>query len=395
MIMLLDFIVILAVLFAPVLVMIAAGLPAEVVMLLAVLLVAVVFSRVAYALSALAVFWSRALSGRRDRQLGEIYSSLARAIRLSGPLAETFRALAADVRSPGARRQLRRVAAVAPDSVVAAVDAAPGYFPSTDRAMLAAGERAGLRVQALEQLARMRGGDVPTGVATPVFAGLGLILAMIGVLYILLTAVPRFKEIYDQLGAELPTVTQAIVALVWWVKSYAPFIVIALFGMVVLVVLKSGSVLAAILRLYPSLGVPYWSAPLARLTFTMGALIRAGESPSQAVGQAIRAGGTRLLHANSKAVHASVEAGGSLPDALSRIAGIPPGYLVHLQRADKQRMADDFMALSWIMQSDMSDARLGRWPIILPAVLLLIGLFYVALVFALYLPLFNVPKIIG
>lgn len=393
----LDLAAMIVALLAPILLMFVSfsDMPTPILIGILLFFLLLVLNRVGLALATLVIFAGRVVSNR-DGQLAEMYGWLSRAVRSGAPLADTCSAMAGDAERSSVRHQLLRVSEALRRGgrLSEALGVAPRLFPATDRAMLAAGEQAGMPARTLEQLAIVRGGQTQYGVA-PLLAGLELIVGVLAVVFTLLFVLPKFKSIYDMLGSELPPITQLIFDIYGFFNHYGPAIVFVFILFVLFLFLARGEALALTMRMYPRLSVPYWSRTLSRFTFTLGALVRSGTPLADAFSQAVRAGGSRLLLANRGRAQAKIAEGATLSQVISDVPSIPRGYVVQLQRAQRDSFADELLEISRLLQSDIDATRTSRWSLMLPAVLIAVGAFYFVFVLSLYLPLFYIPKLVG
>ncbi|MDX9981208.1 MAG: type II secretion system F family protein, partial [Lentisphaeria bacterium] len=177
--------------------------------------------------------------GRVSQAELETFTRQLAALLAAGiPLARALERLAGEAGSANAKAQWRAVHGLVVDgaSLAEAMGQFPRTFPRVYIAMVKAGEAGGFLDVVLNQVAEFqsRERDLRGKVTVALVYPLALaILATVVVTFLLVYFIPRFKTIFDDFGAELPRLTQGIVALGDGVRHYGlAFVALAGVGVV-------------------------------------------------------------------------------------------------------------------------------------------------------------------
>jgi type II secretory pathway component PulF len=234
---------------------------------------------------------------------------------------------------------------------------------------------------------------ISTALVYPLFVMLALALST---MFMLVFIVPKFKEIYDQLGAELPMPTQMIIE---------ASNIFAHFGWIVLLVLLMLAVLGIFSsqfrgRAYTFIGVLPGFRGLAALSDTALFMKFVGRMTARGIPlpDSLRAASTAVWLARTRdALRAMAGAaeGGHLVAPL--LSGEVPATAAWLFQQAEQR-GDLPAACEGI--ADYCEDRFDRiskraLAVMEPTLLLLVALTVAFLLISMYLPLFNIPRIVG
>lgn len=234
---------------------------------------------------------------------------------------------------------------------------------------------------------------VSTTLVYPTFVILALYVSS---MLMLVFIVPKFKDIYDQLGAELPMPTQIVIAL--------GDIMVRWGGIIFLLIVVG--VLATIFssnfrnRIYDALGVLPGFRSLAALSDTalfmkfIGRMTARGIPLHDSLSAASAAVWLGRSRDSLRSMAAAAEGGHPVGDLLS---GEVPATAAWLFRQAEQR-GDLPAACERI--ADYCEDRFDRLSkralaVLEPTLLLLVALVVAYVLISMYLPLFNIPKIVG
>jgi type II secretory pathway component PulF len=270
-------------------------------------------------------------------------------------------------------------------------------FQPGERAIIEAGEKAGDVAPALDYLAqsiRVRGmRNYPALLVTIEALYIPAVVS-----FILVFIVPKFKTIYDQLGAELPGLTQLLVDATYVLSHDAIWFTMALVIAALFVrgVRRRSSMATLCLRVFPPLRETYWCLALSRFSYTLGSLLRAGVPQIEALDLAVRASRNPIMISRGPALRGDIENGQRLDEALARVPLIPPRFVWYVRQGVMSEQPEQ--TLLAISEGYLSDHRrrmyvLGSW--LFPITMAALGVIVLFTVVALYLPLFNIPKIVG
>lgn len=228
-----------------------------------------------------------------------------------------------------------------------------------------------------------------------------IVLAAGIVAFILVFIVPEFKNIYDQLGAELPGPTQILVDAGYILANQTIWVIV---GLIVLFIIykkingtKEGKYRIDQLKLkIPVFGQLFRKTAIVRFSGTLSTLITSGVPILQALDICRETSGNEVVTRALNDVYDSVKEGESIHEPLSKCKVFPP-LVVHMVAVGEETGAIDQM-LSKVAEAyerEVDDTVNALTSILEPVLIVFLGVIVGAIVIALYLPLFNIPKIVG
>lgn len=228
-----------------------------------------------------------------------------------------------------------------------------------------------------------------------------IVLAAGIVAFILVFIVPKFKDIYDQLGAELPGPTQILVDAGNILAYQTHWVII---GLVILFFLfkkinstKEGKYRIDQVKLkIPVFGQLFRKTAIVRFSGTLATLITSGVPILQALDICRETSGNEVVTRALNDVYDSVKEGESIHEPLSKCKVFPP-LVVHMVAVGEETGAIDQMLtkVSEAYEREVDDTVNALTSILEPVLIVFLGVIVGAIVIALYLPLFNIPKIVG
>lgn len=228
-----------------------------------------------------------------------------------------------------------------------------------------------------------------------------IVLAACIVAFILVFIVPKFKDIYDQLGAELPGPTQILVDMGNILAYQTHWVVI---GLIILFFIfkkinstKEGKYVIDRAKLkIPVFGQLFRKTAIVRFSGTLATLITSGVPILQALDICRETSGNEVVTRALNDVYDSVKEGESIHEPLSKCKVFPP-LVVHMVAVGEETGAIDQMLtkVSEAYEREVDDTVNALTSILEPVLIVFLGVIVGAIVIALYLPLFNIPKIVG
>jgi type IV pilus assembly protein PilC len=228
-----------------------------------------------------------------------------------------------------------------------------------------------------------------------------IVLAAGIVAFILVFIVPKFKDIYDQLGAELPGPTQILVDAGNILANQTHWVII---GLVLLFFIfkkinstKEGKYRIDQVKLkVPVFGQLFRKTAIVRFSGTLATLITSGVPILQALDICRETSGNEVVTRALNDVYDSVKEGESIHEPLSKCKVFPP-LVVHMVAVGEETGAIDQMLtkVSEAYEREVDDTVNALTSILEPVLIVFLGVIVGAIVIALYLPLFNIPKIVG
>jgi len=280
----------------------------------------------------------------------------------------------------------------------------PVAFDRLYVAMVKAGEAGGALDQTLNRLAIQLEKDdnikrtIKSAMAYPVLIAVFAVCVAIGML---LFIIPIFAGMYDQLGGELPMLTQLMMAMSNAMKKYwfiiFPALGAAVYGLKRLKNTERGRAVwdQAKLKLPMKLGPVIQKIAVSRFTRTLSTLVGAGVPILQAIEITGKTSGNTVIENAMIDVKESVRSGESISKPLSRAAVFPP-MVVHMTAIGEETGALDSMLskIADFYDSEVDAAIKSLTSIIEPIMMLFIGGIVGVIVISMYLPMFNMMNLV-
>ncbi len=342
----------------------------------------------------------------RTREFLVFNQELATLLRAGLPLVQSLDILRQRMDDPAFRTILNdvhdRVHAGA--ALSEAFDAQGDVVPGMYTASLLAGEKSG----GLEEVIRRYVAYVKVVTALQrktlsalVYPAVLLGLSMVVVSIIVLNVVPEFEAFYGGFGAELPWMTQVVVAVSNTARNHF-----------LLIVLGAGAAVAAVWRWLqrpgraalldrvvlriPGIGSIAAQFATSQLSRTLATLLGGGIPLVDAIDVASRAIGNRFYAEQLAVVGQRVREGEALAAALEA-RGIFPSVVIRMVEVGEATGALREMLTSVAdFFDEQIETRLGRFvTVIEPVLLIVMGLVIAALLVALYLPLLQLGTVLS
>jgi type IV pilus assembly protein PilC len=227
-----------------------------------------------------------------------------------------------------------------------------------------------------------------------------LIVATLIVGFILIKIIPRFVDIFKQLGADLPTPTMILVNVSAAITNH--FIAVGL-GVAAIVFIirqinktRGGKLFFDTVKLkLPVLGAIFLKVAIVRFAGTLSTLINAGVPILQAIDIVRETSGNEVISRAMEQVYNSIKDGETIHEPM-REAKIFPPLVCHMVAVGEETGAIDQM-LSKVAEAyerEVDDTINALTSIIEPILIVILGIIVGTIVICLYLPLFTIPKII-
>jgi len=269
--------------------------------------------------------------------------------------------------------------------------------------MVRAGEIGGVLEAVLNKIAEFLEkrqalkGKVKSAMMYPVVV---TILAAIIVSFILIMIIPKFTDIFKQMGAELPWLTMQLVIASdilinrSWIVILAIIIIWVAFKKVYET--KEGKYVIDFLSLKVIVFGPLMKKiAITRFAGTLATLIHSGVPILQALDIVRDTSGNEVVARAMDKVYQSVKDGDTIHEPLSRCAVFPP-LVVHMVAVGEETGAIDQMLIkvAEAYEREVDDTVNALTSILEPVMVVVLGVIVGIIVVALYLPLFSIPKLI-
>lgn len=322
------------------------------------------------------------------------------------PLEEAVRTISRQSEQPHVRQILTEVHAgvVEGQRLSEAMRREGNSFPPLYRAMIAAGEGAGTLpliterlAVLLERQAEMRG-KLIGALAYPAILSL---VAMLVVMGLMVSVVPRVVEQFDNVDQQLPLITRIVIAISAFLANYYWVLVIAvvLGGLLFVQALKRPafrlSVDRTVLRI-PLLGKLLRNLHAARMARTLATMV-ASRLPLleglRLTGGTIR---NKVLSAANDDIVESVRSGGSLSGAM-RTSGVFPPLLVYLTASGESAGQLDTMLerAAEYLEREFDNFTSTALSLLEPLIIVAMGGVVAVIILAILLPILQLQNLTG
>ena len=284
----------------------------------------------------------------------------------------------------------------------AAFEAHGHLFPGVYTASLLAGEQSGDLEEVLRRYvayARLVSGVTRRTVSALIYPAILLGLSLIVVAIIVLRVTPEFAAFYESLGADLPLITQLIMALSEFVGQHALGIVIALAGAGALGWMwfnqpERGAVIDRWLLRVPGVGHIVAKFATSQLARTLAMLLRGGIPLVNALDVAARSVGNRHVATALSSISREVREGQSLSASMSAQGLFPPVAVKMVEVGESTGALQDMLASLADFFDEEIETVLARFmAMIEPLLLVIMGIIIAGLLLALYMPLLQLGAI--
>jgi type IV pilus assembly protein PilC len=288
-------------------------------------------------------------------------------------------------------------------SLSAAMQKHPKVFNDLYIAMIKSGETGGVLDDVLLRLASLLEREVhlrqkiKSAMTYPIAVVALVVLIMSAML---LFVVPQFKNIYSQLGGTLPLPTRVLLAMSDAMKKYWYVVVLLViagrFAFARYKKTAQGRLTVDTLKLkVPVFGSLFHKTAISRFSSTLGMLLRSGVPILQALDIVTDTVNNRVIAKAVADVQSSVREGESIAKPLSKHAIFPPMVVQMLAVGEETGQIDtmlDKVATFYDQEVEASVDALTS--LIEPLLIAIIGGAVGAAVIALYMPMFNIIKLI-
>ena len=281
----------------------------------------------------------------------------------------------------------------------------PKYFDRFYCNLVSAGESGGVLESLLDKLAvyKEKTQAIKKKVKTALTYPIAIIVVAIALIFIMMMFVlPAFKEVYANMGAELPDLTQLVMNLSDLFVDYGWIMIILLiasaFGLYKLHE-KSPTfqkrIDALILRL-PVFGAIVRKATIARWARTTSTLFAAGVPLVEVLDSVAGASGNILYEEATQDIRAKVTQGLSLTSSMQSTDMFPNMVIQMAAIGEESGSLDDMLNKAAEFYEDEVDNSVSRLSHLMESIIMVVlGSLIGILLIAMYLPLFNLGNVVG
>lgn len=281
----------------------------------------------------------------------------------------------------------------------------PKYFDRFYCNLVAAGETGGVLESLLDKLAiyKEKTQAIRKKVKTALTYPVSVIAVAIGLVFVMMIFVlPAFKEVYANMGAELPALTQTVMDMSDFFVSYGWMVLIALgFAIYGFLKLKARSIkiqrrMDAILLRMPIFGDIVRKGTIARWGRTTATLIAAGVPLVDVLDSTAGAAGNLIYEEATRKIRTRVIQGLSMTSGMHATELFPNMMLQMSSIGEESGSLDDMLNKAAEFYEDEVDNAVGRLSAMMePIIIVILGLVIGTLLVAMYLPLFNLGNVVA
>ena len=249
----------------------------------------------------------------------------------------------------------------------------------------------------LEKIEQLRG-KVKSALFYPVFV---LIVATVIVVGILVFVIPTFKQLYSDLGGELPSLTQMVINLSNWLRDYIGWFLLGISLFVVLFfqlrkISKKFRYLTDLLLLkLPVFGDLILKSSIANFSRTLSSMLSSGINILDALQISAETANNEVVRRALLKVREQVEKGVSLSLAMSRISVFPPMVVNMVAVGEEAGNLDEMLSKAADFYEEEVDRTVDALTSLLePLMIVFIGSIIGVIVIAMYLPIFKIGELI-
>jgi type IV pilus assembly protein PilC len=290
------------------------------------------------------------------------------------------------------------------DSFSEALSKHPKAFSRLYVAMVGAGERGGLLAEILARLAtylentaRLRK-KVKSAMMYP---SVVTIVAFVITWVLLRVVVPKFKDIYKDFGAQLPTPTMVLIAFSDLVGKYTffivPILVVGIYSWLAYIKTKGGREFWDRARLKaPIFGAIAHKICLARFTRTLSSLIRSGVPILEVLQIVSSTVGNVIMEKAIRDSAVDIERGEGISAALGKHP-IFPTMIIRMISAGEQtgKLESMLEKVSDFLDEEVETVLKGLSDLIEPLLIVFLGVVVGGLAICMFLPIFKMSEIIN
>lgn len=342
----------------------------------------------------------------KEKEIALFTRQLATMTRAGVPLLQSFDIAA---RSTGNNRLSRLLLEIKGDvesgnSLAASFKRHPLYFDELFCNLVAAGEQAGILDSILDRLAIYKEktlalkGKIKAALFYPAIV---IVIATVVVAIIMWFVIPSFKQVFTSFGADLPWLTNIIVAISdWFVKFWYVVAIIPVVAFMVTAYCWKRfpafkHVIDRLSLKLPVLGEILEKAAVARWTRTLATMFAAGVPLVDALTAVGGAAGNQVFYEATKRIQTNVSTGTALTIAMED-TGVFPNMALQMTRIGEETGALDSMLskVADFYEREVDDAVTALSSLIEPIMIVFLGVVIGTIVVAMYLPIFKLGAVV-
>jgi len=270
--------------------------------------------------------------------------------------------------------------------------------------MVAAGEQGGILDTILSRLAEYleESAALQSKIKSAMmYPAVVLVVVLVATLAMLLFVIPIFQSMFEDIGGELPAITQVVVNMSEFVQHYVHFILIGIaaviFGYNAYYKTNSGQKVIDTIKLsLPVFGMINRKMSIARFTRTLGTLTASGVAILDGLNITAKTAGNRVISDAIMDARVSISGGENIAGPLEA-SGVFPTMVTQMIAVGEETGGLDEML---VKVADFYDEEVnvlveGMASTIEPLMIVFLGGFVGFLVIAMYMPIFDMIQAVG
>ncbi|MDE2130011.1 putative type II secretion system protein F [mine drainage metagenome] len=343
----------------------------------------------------------------KAKDLTTFTRQMATMLRAGVPLLQSFDIVGRSHPNPSMARLITEIRndVETGTSLSAAFRKYPRYFDHLYCNLVEAGEEAGMLELILDRLATYQEktlairSKIKSALTYPIAV---MIVAMIVVTIIMMFVVPTFQDVFKQFGADLPAPTLVVIAISNFFVHYWYILFGSIFigGYFIFQSWKRSDkvkefVDRMMLRL-PVFGDLVLKGTLARWTRTLSTMFGAGVPLVEALDSVGGASGNIVYQQATAKIQQDVSTGTSLTLSMQSTGVFPPLVLQMASIGEESGSLDQMLAKAAdIYEAEVDELVKALSSLLEPIIIVVLGVLIGGLVIAMYLPIFNLGKVVG
>lgn len=280
----------------------------------------------------------------------------------------------------------------------------PLYFDKLYCSLVGAGEQAGILDTLLEKIATYKEkienikGKIKSAMSYPI----AIVTIAMGISAMLLIfVIPQFEALFADFGAELPGLTQGVIAMSnfvvewWWLIFGGLFAVISTLSYTYKRSTKMQHAMDRALLKAPIIGEIVRKATIARFTRTLATMFAAGVPLVDALKSVAGASGNSVYEQGTLRIMDEVSTGTQLQVAMDH-ANLFPNMVISMVAIGEESGELDSMLnkISDIFEGEVDDAVDSLSSLLEPVIMAFLGIIVGGMVVAMYLPIFKLASVV-
>lgn len=273
-----------------------------------------------------------------------------------------------------------------------------GIFPKIYTTSVLAGEKSGSLIEVLDRYIAYQ--KLALSVKKKVIVSLlypSVLIALVILLIVFLVTyvVPEFGELYKSMSAQLPMMTQVLIAFGTTARGYVLLFVAALAGAIVLFRIwsrgdKAKETLDTVKLKLPLFGEIWIKYQVAQLSRVLSTLLTGGIPLVQALETAADSLGTALLKKSIDRAVKMVREGQALSGSLASTGVFPPLAIDMIEVGESTGALPAMLtSVAEFYEEDVNTKMSAALSLIEPAIMIFMGIFVAFVLISLYLPIFS------